>query len=138
MIKNFDEFVNGNEQITEGRFIDNIMHSLAAGIAAFKSGRHMEKSIKKDNDEITMTKILDGGSYDDDTKLAILVDGLLARAVWLAEYYTDNQETGLNNDLVESYMERIENIISKIRELTVDKKTKWGTKEHDWRKSIEK
>jgi hypothetical protein len=122
MIKNFDEFVNGNEQITEGRFIDNIMHSLAAGIAAFKSGRHMEKSIKKDNDEITMTKILDGGSYDDDTKLAILVDGLLARAVWFAEYYTDNQESGVTGERVENYMERIENIISKIRELTVDKK----------------
>jgi hypothetical protein len=122
MIKNFDEFVNGNEQITEGRFIDNIMHSIAAGIAAFKSGRHMEKSIKKDNDEITMTKILDGGSYDDDTKLAILVDGLLARAVWFAEYYTDNQESGVTGERVENYMERIENIISKIRELTVDKK----------------
>jgi hypothetical protein len=122
MIKNFDEFVNGNEQITEGRFLDNIIHSLAAGIAAFKSGRHMEKSIKKDNDEITMTKILDGGSYDDDTKLAILVDGLLARAVWFAEYYTDNQESGVTGERVENYMERIEDIISKIRELTVDKK----------------
>lgn len=122
MIKNFDEFVNGNEQITEGRFIDNIMHSISAGIAAFKSGRHMEKSIKKDNDEITMTKILDGGSYDDDTKLAILVDGLLARAVWFAEYYTDNQESGVTGERVENYMERIEDIISKIRELTVDKK----------------
>lgn len=122
MIKNFDEFVNGNEQITEGRFFDNIMHSLEAGIAAFKSGRHMEKSIKKDNDEITMTKILDGGSYDDDTKLAILVDGLLARAVWFAEYYTDNQESGVSNERIEMYMERIENIISKIKEFTVDKK----------------
>lgn len=122
MIKNFDEFVNGSEQITEGKFIDNIMHSIAAGIAAFKSGRHMEKSIKKDNDEITMTKILDGGSYDDDTKLAILVDGLLARAVWFAEYYTDNQESGVTGERVEGYLERIENIISKIKELTVDKK----------------
>lgn len=122
MIKNFDEFVNGNEQITEGRFFDNIMHSLAAGIAAFKSGRHMEKSIKKDNDEITITKILDDGSYDDDTKLAILVDGLLARAVWFAEYYTDNQESGVSSERIEMYMERIENIISKIKELTADKK----------------
>ena len=69
-----------------------------------------------------MTKILDGGSYDDDTKLAILVDGLLARAVWFAEYYTDNQESGVTGERIENYMERIENIISKIRELTVDKK----------------
>lgn len=122
MIKNFDEFVNGNEQITEGRFFDNIIHGLSAGITAFKSGRHMEKSIKKDNDEITITKILDGGSYDDDTKLAILVDGLLARAVWFAEYYTDNQEYGVSNERVESYLEHIEDIISKIRELTADKK----------------
>ena len=122
MIKNFDEFVNGNEQITEGRFFDNILHSLSAGITAFKSGSHMEKSIKKDNDEITITKILDGGSYDDDTKLAILVDGLLARAVWFAEYYIDNQESGVSNERVENYLERIEGIISKIRELTADKK----------------
>jgi hypothetical protein len=122
MIKNFDEFVNGNEQITEGRFFDNILHSLSAGITAFKSGSHMEKSIKKDNDEITITKILDGGSYDDDTKLAILVDGLLARAVWFAEYYIDNQEYGVSNKRVENYLERIEGIISKIRELTADKK----------------
>lgn len=122
MIKNFDEFVNGNEQITEGRFFDNILHSLSAGITAFKSGSHMEKLLKKDNDEITITKILDGGSYDDDTKLAILVDGLLARAVWFAEYYIDNQESGVSNERVENYLERIEGIISKIRELTADKK----------------
>ena len=82
MIKNFDEFVNGNEQITEGKFFDNVIGGIEAGIAAFKANRHMNKAIEKDNEKLTVSKLLDDTKeYDRNTQLAILVDGLLNRTV---------------------------------------------------------
>ncbi len=122
MIKNFDEFVNGNEQITEGKFFDNILSGIEAGITAFKSNKHMNKAIEKDNEKLTVSKLLsDTKEYDKNTQLAILVDGLLNRAVWLAEYFTKERPEGTDENTVNKSMnfkiEKIETILSAMKEL---------------------
>jgi hypothetical protein len=122
MIKNFDEFVNGNEQITEGRFFDTVIGGIEAGIAAFKSKRRMDKEIEKDSESLTVSKLLsDTKEYDKDTQLAILVDGLLSRSVWFADYFTKKRPEGTDEKTVHETMtfkiEKIETILAAMKEL---------------------
>jgi hypothetical protein len=122
MIKNFDEFVNGNEQITEGKFFDNVISGIEAGVAAFKTNRNMKKAIEKDNEKLTVSKLLgDTKEYDKNTQLAILVDGLLSRAVWFAEYFTKKRPEGTDEKTVNETMnfkiEKIETILAAMKEL---------------------
>ena len=122
MIKNFDEFVNGNEQITEGKFFDNVISGIEAGIAAFKTNRHMNKAKEKDNEKLTVSKLLDNNKeHDRNTQLAILVDGLLNRTVWLAEYFTKERPEGTDEKTVNEHMnykiEKLETILSAMKEL---------------------
>ena len=122
MIKNFDEFVNGNEQITEGKIFDNILSGIEAGIAAFKANRHMNKTKEKDSENLTASKLLDNNKeHDRNTQLAILVDGLINRTVWLAEYFTKKRPEGTDEKTVNETMgykiENIEKILSVMKEL---------------------
>jgi len=122
MIKNFDEFVNGNEQITEGKFFDNVISGIEAGIAAFKTNRHMKKAIEKDNEKLTVSKLLDDTKeYDKNTQLAVLVDGLLSRVVMFAEYFTKKRPEETDKEHVNEYMnlkiEKLETILAAMKEL---------------------
>jgi methionine synthase II (cobalamin-independent) len=122
MIKNFDEFVNGNEQITEGKFFDNVISGIEAGVAAFKAKKHMNKEIENDNEKLTVSKLLDDTKeYDKDTQLAVLVDGLLNRAVMLAEFFTRKRPEGTDTEHVHEYMnykiEKLETILAAMKEL---------------------
>ena len=122
MIKNFDEFVNGNEQITEGKFFDNVIGGIEAGVAAFKAKKHLGKEIEKDNEKLTVNKLLsDTKEYDKNTQLAILVDGLLSRTVWLADYFTKERPEGTDEKTVNETMgfkiEKLETILAAMKEL---------------------
>ena len=122
MIKNFDEFVNGNEQITEGKFFDNLIGGIEAGIAAFKTSRHMNKTKEKDSENLTASKLLDNNKeHDRNTQLAILVDGLLTRAVLLADYFTKERPEGTDEKTVNETMgfkiEKVEKILDAMKEL---------------------
>ena len=102
MIKNFDEFVNGNEQITEGldSFASNLVDALNAGIASFKSGRYKQKAYEKEQDfDKAYRKIINTGNskYDSNTELAVLVNGILNDAAWVAEDFVKYSQSSWDN-----------------------------------------
>ena len=103
MIKNFDEFVNGNEQITEGleSFASNLLDALNAGVAAFKSGRYKQKAYKKEQEfDRAYRKIVKNGDskYDSNTELAVLINGILNDASCVAEDFVNYSQSSWDNE----------------------------------------
>ena len=82
----------------------------------------MNKEIEKDNEKLTVSKLLDDTKeYDKNTQLAILVDGLLSRTVWLADYFTKERPEGTDEKTVNETMgfkiEKLETILAAMKEL---------------------
>jgi hypothetical protein len=103
MIKNFDEFVNGNEQITEGldSFAANLLDAITAGVAAFKSSRYKQKAFEKEQDfDRAYRKMISSGDskYDSNTELAVLVNGILSDAAWVAETFVKYSQSNWDNE----------------------------------------
>jgi hypothetical protein len=127
MIKNFDEFVNGNEQITEGldSFASNLVDALGAGIASFKSGRYKQKAYDKEQDfDKAYRKIINTGNskYDSNTELAVLVNGILNDAAWVAETFVEYSQSSWDNKHqlkpTNSYgTSNLENLINKLENM---------------------
>lgn len=103
MIKNFDEFVNGNEQITEGldSFAMNLLDAIEAGVGAFKSSRYKQKAYEKEQEfNNAYRKIIRTGDskYDSNTELAVLVNGIINDAAMFANDFVKYSQPGFDNE----------------------------------------
>ena len=103
MIKNFDEFVNGNRQITEGldSFAHNLLDAIEAGVAAFKSSKYKQKAYEKEQDfDNAYRKIVKTGDskYDSNTELAVLVNGIINDAALFANYFVKYSQSNWHNE----------------------------------------
>jgi hypothetical protein len=109
MIKNYDEFVN------EG-FLSNVISGIDAGIGAFKASRNAEKAA---DDEMKMALNGKSSEYSDETKMTILVKQLVERAAWLADGFSWEKMMEDTNEveIMEHRIEKIEILLSKMREL---------------------
>ena len=99
-----------------------MISGIEAGIAAFKAKKHMSKEIEKDNEKLTVSKLLnDTKEYDKNTQFAILVDGLLNRAVLFADFFTKKRPEGTDKEHVNEYLnftiEKLETILAAMKEL---------------------
>ena len=108
MIKNFENFVN------EG-FLENVMSGIGAGIGAFKASRNAEQAADEEIKNIL------GGSTEvsSDVQLTVLVKQLVMRSAWLANKYSweSLEEDPKNIDRMNIRIERIEEVLSKMKEL---------------------
>lgn len=103
----FDEFVN------EG-FVNDILSGIDTGIQGYKASRNAKKPSDHELDRI-LTGVKD---VDEKTQLSILLKQLLERSAWLAgDFKHDEINIDGRNEITIRKLERIEEIINKIKEL---------------------
>jgi hypothetical protein len=118
MIKDFESFINGeNIDVNEG-LIGNFIDAIDAGIQGFKLSRNSEKAVEDEAERML------SGKKETATKtvMSILVKRLVEQSVWVAREYSweklFNETANLGGlDYVENKLEKIEDIISKMREI---------------------
>lgn len=103
----FNEFVN------EG-FVNDILSGIDTGIKGYKASRNAKKPSDHELD-----RILTGDKdVDEKTQLSILLKQLLERSAWLAgDFKYDEINVDGRNEITIRGLERIEEIINKIKEL---------------------
>ena len=115
MIKNFENFVNENEAVCEGKLLDNILAGLDAGFSGFKANKNVQKAAEEE-----MDLIMSGNTeVSDKVKMTTLVKQLLERSAWLANDFSWEKllENPSQIEYMDAKLERIEDIISKMKEL---------------------
>lgn len=114
MIKNFEQFKNDSEIITEGKLLDRILSSIGSAVTAYKVDKKREKAIEDEVKKITSNK----SEYDLDTQLAVCVDNLLFKVMYFSERFADGNLSLTKNTLHMEYaLEDIEELASNIKEI---------------------
>lgn len=118
MIKSYENFVNGTtEEVNEG-FLHNVLSGIDAGIGAFKADRNAEKAA-----DVEIKRALNGGGseYSDEMKMTLLVKQLVERSAWLADSFSWERilETPNEAEYMENRIDKIETILSEMKELLV-------------------
>jgi ribosome assembly protein YihI (activator of Der GTPase) len=113
VIKNFEEFKNDSQIVTEGKLLDRILSSINGAVTAYKVDKKREKAIEDEVNKITANK----SEYDLDTQLAVCVDSLLTRVMFFSERFADGKLSLEKPEYIDYALERIEELISKIKEI---------------------
>ena len=120
MIKDFESFINGeNIDVNEG-LVRNFIDAIDAGIQGFKLSRNSEKAVEDEAERML------SGKKEAATKtvMSILVKRLVEQSVWVAREYSweklfDKTAALGGLDYVDNKLEKIEEIISKMREIMI-------------------
>ena len=105
MIKNYEDFVN------EG-IVNNVMSGIDAGISAFRANKKAEKVA-----DIEVENVLRGKEHvGREAQLTVLIRQLLERSAWLSDLFS-YEDLMKKPDYLDSRVDRLEQIISRIKEL---------------------
>lgn len=118
MIKNFESFVNGKEEVNEG-FLHNVLSGIEAGIGAFKADRSAEKEADEEMKLALNTVGGESNEYSDKTKMTILVKQLVERSVLLADGFSWEKviKNPTDAELLRHRIETLGEILAKMEEL---------------------
>ena len=114
MIKNFEQFKNDSQIVTEGKLLDRILSSIGSAVTAYKVDKKREKAIQDEVNKITANK----SDYDLETQLAVCVDNLLFKVMYFSERFADGDLSLTKNTVHMMHaLEDIKELTSNIKEV---------------------